>query len=1328
MKIRKPPTGPQGLPGPASSNTSPAARKIRKPTPIVQSVVKHPQVKRALRKPRVGPQGLPGPASSNTSPAAREASPGYRAYIVERLSREYKRHGLGGGSSGLDEPDRIHPDIPTSALEGVLARARDSKTTKEDAIRLALDTSSSEGLQAGPGAVVGKVLEQTVRPLHAIAGATDAALKGKNVPKAALRGLQNKDRTTFGKVLKDQGVPGWIAGPAGFVADVGLDPTTYLTGGTGSIARKEAMKTAAKAATTSAATKTTRKVTAKEATRAGSRTAGGGASAPALSERVMVRKTRTGDQRKGLVVKFAGKEVPGVRKATAKVVPRKLSGKVKASRVGRAGRHVASDLNPNVAGVDVSKEAAGELTRAARTRRAGEQRGRYAAQQRAIAIKKQVGEENYQRIIDAIEARNVGSLPPELRRVAVEIENLFTHGVKALRRAGVKVEAVGDLKKVPVPKVTARAADATAREVARAQRRVAAAERRVKAALELRAVSQGRAEVLSREVGGRAGEKAAERAGSVAGRTYDGAGRTGAPKDVLRYVDEVERSQRYAGGGHGVAMARAQHDLASAELRTAEKELARATGVHAAEKTARKVQTKAVRSAEKTNRKVVRSAKGYVPHQFTDDILEAEGRTEASRVAGGRVVKSTALKTRKDERALAEIRKDSPGVFSEDLPQLVADRVSEAASTTAKAKMNRRLTELGRKIPRDGSELKLGKGEAAYQIRGANIREITDLDELAKLTQPTRAAKGGGRLKPSYQAKGPGKELRGGQYVILNKAAVDRAMESAAGAVQGPGIVKGLDKAQGWFKTVATVPNPSFHVRNLIGDTQNAYLAATAGRPGQLTRNLGQAARALKHLGAREEALRDLTKRIDPSDAGLKIAGQHVTYNELIVMAEQSGAIRSGFIARELPELAQKNVTKGRDRLHRVSRQLQNREDVVRLATFIGGLKRGLSAEKAAERSAKYHFDYGHLTPFERNIARRAMPFYTFSARNIPLQIRTLFKKPGKFANYQKLREEAALLSGVEDQPQEVTDMYDKLEQAGVEMPDGWERYITGWEQKQAPIPVKIGGTTYSIAFGLPLTDLGLVPGDGKNTLDEFMQRAVGLATPIIKTPTELFANYNLFFRSPIESDTSPLVPAPTYVGVFPAAMQKRLGVVRGLNKKTGEAAWMWPGRVDYIAHVVPGPTNYAQRLAADSNRGGTGAEFATYAGVRTVKVDPINTVVGLAYERMSEIQTAQAKLRQQTRNGKPINADNPTAEYKKLADQFALLEEVVYGAKDARGDVVLPTAGAPRKIVTTKLSVPSSSGGSGISWPDEGPSSGGGVKWPDEGSSGDDGISWGDD
>lgn len=73
-----------------------------------------------------------------------------------------------------------------------------------------------------------------------------------------------------------------------------------------------------------------------------------------------------------------------------------------------------------------------------------------------------------------------------------------------------------------------------------------------------------------------------------------------------------------------------------------------------------------------------------------------------------------------------------------------------------------------------------------------------------------------------------------------------------------------------------------------------------------------------------------------------------------------------------------------------------------RLAHYIAKIKEGYAPDEAMMSVRKYLFDYDDLSNFERNTLRRWFPFYTWTRKNIPLQLEMLVKQPGKFANLNK--------------------------------------------------------------------------------------------------------------------------------------------------------------------------------------------------------------------------------------------------------------------------------------------------------------------------------------
>lgn len=48
----------------------------------------------------------------------------------------------------------------------------------------------------------------------------------------------------------------------------------------------------------------------------------------------------------------------------------------------------------------------------------------------------------------------------------------------------------------------------------------------------------------------------------------------------------------------------------------------------------------------------------------------------------------------------------------------------------------------------------------------------------------------------------------------------------------------------------------------------------------------------------------------------------------------------------------------------------------------------------------KFHFDYDDLSKFERTVVRRIVPFYTWTRKNLPLQIEMMLTKPGAYTRW----------------------------------------------------------------------------------------------------------------------------------------------------------------------------------------------------------------------------------------------------------------------------------------------------------------------------------------
>ena len=72
-----------------------------------------------------------------------------------------------------------------------------------------------------------------------------------------------------------------------------------------------------------------------------------------------------------------------------------------------------------------------------------------------------------------------------------------------------------------------------------------------------------------------------------------------------------------------------------------------------------------------------------------------------------------------------------------------------------------------------------------------------------------------------------------------------------------------------------------------------------------------------------------------------------------------------------------------------------NVEDFFRGALWNKLARDGHTPGQAADAVNALHFDYDALTGFEKNVMRRAMPFYTYARKNLPLQVDTMLHQPG---------------------------------------------------------------------------------------------------------------------------------------------------------------------------------------------------------------------------------------------------------------------------------------------------------------------------------------------
>lgn len=291
-------------------------------------------------------------------------------------------------------------------------------------------------------------------------------------------------------------------------------------------------------------------------------------------------------------------------------------------------------------------------------------------------------------------------------------------------------------------------------------------------------------------------------------------------------------------------------------------------------------------------------------------------------------------------------------------------------------------------------------------------------------------------------------------------------------------VVRAFDNLQNMWRKWTLAPFPKYHLRNMVGNMWNNYLADVD--PVNYARAQAiQLYRKYKGTGKLGEkvALLELNKmRITPQIA-----------DDIINVAEELGVLGRGWYAADI-ELGIRQQLGGGGLIQRGLRVGTTIENNARLGHFMDKLDKGMDSIGAAASVKKYLFDYGDLTTFEREVMRRVFPFYTWSRKNIPLQMRELYSHPEKFAPLAipiRMRDEEDII---------------KLKYA---RPDLYER-----------LPIEIRRTMDTVTY-VPLE--GLIPAGDLAKMIRPHEMLFELLSPYIRAPIELQMNKSMYFESELQ-------------------------------------------------------------------------------------------------------------------------------------------------------------------------------------------------------------------
>ena len=204
-----------------------------------------------------------------------------------------------------------------------------------------------------------------------------------------------------------------------------------------------------------------------------------------------------------------------------------------------------------------------------------------------------------------------------------------------------------------------------------------------------------------------------------------------------------------------------------------------------------------------------------------------------------------------------------------------------------------------------------------------------------------------------------------------------------------------VDYVNAVFKTYATL-TPGFSVRNAISAVfMNTVAGVTSSNMAMGARAVkaylkhgpmrivdGQSVGWLKELGVPEESWQmyeTAFRAVKATSRGqsVELAGPAVRgkMSELVL---NNAATRLGRRANDAVEM------------------------MVRLPMALDTLQRGFGYDEAVARITKYHFDYDDISKLDEK-AKRLIPFWIWTTRNIPLQMTEQLLRPGTYRAYQEL-------------------------------------------------------------------------------------------------------------------------------------------------------------------------------------------------------------------------------------------------------------------------------------------------------------------------------------
>lgn len=319
------------------------------------------------------------------------------------------------------------------------------------------------------------------------------------------------------------------------------------------------------------------------------------------------------------------------------------------------------------------------------------------------------------------------------------------------------------------------------------------------------------------------------------------------------------------------------------------------------------------------------------------------------------------------------------------------------------------------------------------------------------------------RLEGKFVHPEVARQLKRSEYLFFTDSGFEEVMRYVA-------------KATNIIKAVQVGYNPSFTVRNIVGEGLMNLFAGVSLRSHELARRALAGEAGLQkwvkefqeqggwYAGVTRGNLAQSVRQTTEQEAKVLLGGKRHTVD---VIMPGTKIVPNPNVIREISDYGDK---------------------LYRMAHYIDRRMKGLGVEEAMSDVRKFHVDYQDLTLTEKKLFRNIVPYYTYLRKNLPIQLRIMLEQPGYLTAVSKLVANASTTLG--------SPML--------------SRYAT--ENLALPLYQKEDGDVQVLNWNLPIMDLGRI----HTNLEGNFREQMGSLNPLIKVPFELVMNRSISTDRPI--------------------------------------------------------------------------------------------------------------------------------------------------------------------------------------------------------------------